>query len=158
MAAPTETLEFWPDRPQALVERMGEMAVTGDGWINLTPHVGDEDPELPGDGLFGAFSARGPAVPLCTWVPARRRRERRGRQSLGVQHATGTRAAARLAGAGHPVPEGWRVTQDHPRRGLVVEVHADEPPERVLSWLIGAGEALCLPTPTGQWRAALYRG
>jgi len=64
------------------------------------------------------------------------------------------RAAARLAERGLPLPAGWRVTQDHPKRGLVVSAAADE--AAMLEWLLRAGELLSVVVPTGIWDAAVY--
>jgi hypothetical protein len=85
--------------------------------------------------------------------------ERKGRRrpaSLGIQHATGTKAARRLADHGCPVPQGWRVTQDHPRRGLVVDVIPEEEPAVILGWLLDAGWVLCPPDTTGWWNAVVH--
>lgn len=140
---------------------MAELAARGQGWINFEPEV-PEDVEVPGPGLFSFMSARGPAVPLATWVPARvTRRGRAVPATLGLQHPAGVRAAARLAEHGLERPGGWRVTQDHPKRGLVVEVSA--PPDAggaaeapVLEWLLRAAELLSMVPPTGWWVAAVY--
>lgn len=126
------------------------------GWINFHPRI-DEDTEVPQESsLFGIFSASGPAVPICTWMPGKSRGERREAVSIGVQHATGPRAVARLGSAGIEVPAGWRVRQDHPRRGLVVMVPAEQDHESTLSWLLRAGAALSVVPLTGAWRAAVF--
>jgi hypothetical protein len=75
---------------------------------------------------------------------------------VGLQHAGGPHAVRHLRDLGHPVPEGWRVTQDHPRRGLVAEVPAEADHAAVLGWLIEAGLALCEVPVTGLWRADIY--
>ena len=45
--------------------------------------------------------------------------------TVGLQHAAGPQVAWKLRDLGCPLPEGWRITQDHPRRGLVAVVPAD---------------------------------
>ncbi|TML65632.1 MAG: hypothetical protein E6G17_00150 [Actinobacteria bacterium] len=145
-----EVVEFSRDSPAAVVAHMVEMSGGRNGWINLEPEVHEEDDAPESGGLFGFLSSQGPPVPLCTWSPSDRR------VSIGVQHPAGPRAAGRLAELGHPVPAGWYVSQDHPRRGLVVEVPADEPPERVLDWLLAAGELLSRVPVTGRWHAAVF--
>src|SRR4051794_18882796 len=108
-----EYIDFKPDDRAAVLARMDGLAQTGRGWINLSPAL-EDDEELPArSATFGIFSGRGPDVPLCTWVPGTP-------AQLGVQHGAGTKAAPLLADMGHQVPEGWRKTQDHPRRGLVI--------------------------------------
>ncbi|HEY1633266.1 MAG TPA: hypothetical protein VGF64_00800, partial [Acidimicrobiales bacterium] len=106
--------------------------------------------------LFGIFSASGPAVPICTWMPGKWRGERRDPVSIGVQHAAGPRAVARLGSVGVEIPAGWRVRQDHPRRGLVVMVPAEQDHDTTLSWLLRAGAGLSLVPLTGTWRAVVF--
>ena len=154
-----EHLEFEPDDRAEVLARMD--AVAGDrgtrgGWINFHPAV-DDDTEVPeGSSLFGIFSASGPAVPICTWMPGKWRGERRERVSIGVQHAAGPRAVARLGSVGVEVPAGWRVRQDRPRRGLVVMVPAEQDHDTTLNWLLRAGAALSAVPLTGAWRAAVF--
>jgi hypothetical protein len=56
------------------------------------------------------------------------------------------------------VPEGWKVTQDHPRRGLVAEVPADADNRTVVDWLLRAAAAVCQIPSTGRWQAAVHAG
>jgi hypothetical protein len=150
-----ERMRFPREDPAEAVERMARLTAGGQGWANFQPEVPD-DAEAPAAGLFGFFAARGPAVPLCTWVVEAERKGRRRPASLGIQHATGTKAARRLADHGCPVPQGWRVTQDHPRRGLVVDVIPEEEPAVILGWLLDAGWVLCPPDTTGWWNAVVH--
>lgn len=148
-------LRFALPEVSGVLERMTRMTAERRGWANFQPEVPD-DVDVPQSGLFGVFAARGPAVPLCTWVVESERRGQRRPPSLGIQHSTGTRAAARLSDNGRPVPAGWRVSQDHPRRGLVVDVLAAAEPAAILDWLLVAGAALCPLPLTGWWQAVLY--
>jgi hypothetical protein len=126
------------------LERAGAAA-----WLNVQPGL-DPDDLPPPRGIFGAlFSARGPEVPVSTWVP--------GERSAGVQHGAGTRAAAQLADAGVGVPDGWRVIQDSPKRGLVVRVPEGVDTETVVRWLLAATRALCAVPITGDWLATVYK-
>jgi hypothetical protein len=151
-------VEFLRTEPDAVVRHMERLEAAHRGWINLRPQVRDEDEvEEPRPSLFGPVS--GPAVPLCTWTPGEeRRRGGVGPSSIGVQHAAGPKAARRLAELGAPVPDGWQVVQDHPRRGLVVRPPVGEPPAEVLAWLLWAGQWLCATATTGWWKAAVYEG
>ena len=155
MASSREVVEFARDQPADILSRMATLATERNGWINLQPEVVDEE-TAPADGLFGVFSGRGPEVPLCTWTPGELSRRGPKPPSIGVQHRTGPRAVARLAGLGHDVPSNWLVVQDHPRRGLVVLVAPDEAHERVLAWLMDTGEALCPLRVTGRWTASVF--
>ena len=56
------------------------------------------------------------------------------------------------------VPDGWRVTQDHSRRGLVAILPEGTGNEQALDWLLRAGTALAAHLKlAGWWRAAIYR-
>jgi hypothetical protein len=156
---PSETLEFAREEPQPLLERMAALVAEHHGWVNLRPFVHeDEDAGAPvgSGGLFGVFGGSGPPVPLCTWTPGEVRRRGIGPASIGIQHAAGPKVVRWLAEFGVPVPAGWAVTQDHPRRGLVVNPPPETPLEDVVAWLLAAGEALCRLPITGRWRAAVY--
>lgn len=156
MSPTPESVEFQPDAPAEILARMDLVAGSARGWINFHPGI-DEDADVPGESsLFGIFSASGPAVPICTWMPGKWRRDRRDPVSIGVQHAAGPRAVARLGSFGIEVPDGWRVRQDHPRRGLVVMVPADEDHDRTLAWLLRAGAALSAVPVTGTWTAVVF--
>jgi hypothetical protein len=157
---PGETLEFLRTEPDPVLHRMAVMATEHRGWVNLRPlvHEPDEDADVPvrPGGLFGVFGGTGPPVPLCTWTPGEVRRRGVGPVAVGVQHGTGPKVVRRLAEVGAPVPDGWVVAQDHPRRGLVVHPPVEATPEAVLGWLLGAGEALCLLPVSGWWYAAVF--
>ena len=146
MAAEPEELEFDPAEPAAVLARMDEVAAAGKGWVNFQPAVDADQEPPPRTKLFGLFSNAGPDVPLCTWVPGQ------PTSSIGVQHATGPKAADRLKIVERGIPDGWRVRQDHPKRGLVVEVPGGVPNSRVLDWLLDAGAALSTMRLTGRWR------
>lgn len=139
-----------------VVALMDEMDHTHEGWLNFEPAVdGDAVPDEPG--FFGLFSGRGPSVPLATWTPASA--PDRGRPEpamVGLQHGAGSKAQPVLAESGAAVPERWRVTQDHPRRGFVVAVPSAAANSDVLTWLIEAAEVLSTVPLTGRWRAVVY--
>ena len=150
-----DTIKFDDGDRDAVLAAMAEVA-DGSGWINVQPVVNPDDLPPIGNALFGIFSSRGPLVPLCTWTPAGLSK-RETYTSLGVQHPTGTKAAARLAERGVPVDDGWRVLRDSPKGGLVVGVPADEPHAHVLDWLLRAALALSLADNHGRWVAFVYR-
>ena len=161
---PSETLEFLRAEPDPVRERMDSMAAAHRGWINLRPRIyeegsaedaPDQTPVQP-VGLFAVFGGGGPPVPLCTWTPGEARRRGVEPASVGIQHAVGPKAVRWLAEFGAPVPDGWAVAQDHPRRGLVVRPPPDAASAEVLDWLLEAGDALCRLPLTGWWRAAVF--
>lgn len=148
-------IEFQPDRAEEVVAAME----TADGWVNFEPSVDVDDVAAAGSGAFSIFSGRGPAVPLGTWTPAKAQsRGRRQPAMLGLQHPSGSKAKPLLAELGHPVPEGWVVTQDHVRKGLVVAVPDTVGAAEALAWLLRAARLLSTIPLHGGWRAAVYRG
>jgi len=152
-------VEFQPDRAGEVVAAMEEVGRTGAGWVNFEPAVEAEDIAATGSSTFALFSARGPAVPLATWTPAKtQRRGRREPAMIGLQHPAGSKAKPLLAELGHPVPDGWMVVQDHVRKGLVVTLPDGVAAADVLGWALRAGRLLSTVPLTGQWRAAVYAG
>ena len=152
----TDQIEFGVDQVDAVVDRMREITAAGTGWINVMPGVADDVDVPPTPGPLAVFTARGPAIPLGTWTPAVGGR-RPEASSLGIQHASGTKALDRLAAAGLPLPAGWLRLADHPRRGLVVRVTDGAPPDEVLAWLLAAMTELVRVPITGRWFAGIYR-
>ena len=150
MAAPPEYIDFRPDDRAGVLAGMDVLAKAGKGWINLSPALDDDAPP-PRVSTFGLFSGRGPDVPLCTWVPG-------PPVEVGIQHGAGPKVTKILAELGEPVPDGWRVTQDHSRRGLVALVPEGTGNEATLDWLLRAGAVLAADLQlAGWWRAAVYR-
>ena len=149
-------VEFRPDDRAGIVERMVEIARDRNGWINFQPGIDpDDEPPAP-SALSGLFTGQGPAVPLATWTPGERRRRGVEPVTIGLQHASGSRAADRLRSQGTPVPDEWVVRSDHSRRGLVIAVPDGTDPDRVLKWLLAAARALTQIPLTGTWRASIY--
>lgn len=159
MRAEPEYLSFGPDAVGEVTAVMDSITEAHSGWINFEPVVEPELLPAEGSPMFSVFSARGPAVPLGTWTPPSV--PRRGRPEpamIGLQHPAGTRAKSRLADCGHAVPQGWVVTQDHARKGLVVALPPDVVHADVVTWLIGAATTLCAIPLRGGWRAAVFAG
>lgn len=153
-----EELEFRPDDTVAVVGRMAALSRAEDGWINLVPGVPDEDEtqDLARPSAFGALlgSAQSPLT-MGTWMPARHGRRSR-EVTLGIMHPRGRRAVQQLAGMGIPLPDGWRVRQDHNRRGLILFPPETAPNADVLSWALLACAALATTELTGSWQARIY--
>jgi hypothetical protein len=156
VATAVELLEFSRFEPAAVVERMTDLAGSLGGWINLQPNVDPDDVPGSGLGLLSIFSARGPAVPLVTWMPGQPTRRGVTPAEIGIQHPAGSRAVPILRERGIEVPAGWTVVQDNPKRGLVVRPSDDAAVGEVLEWLLQATPALCpyeLPT---SWLAMVH--
>lgn len=137
---PVEVVVFTPPDLAEVLAR------TDARWINLQPEVDDtgaDELRSGGSGYFGVFGARGPAVPFSTW--------HRGERMAGIQHADGPKLKQRI-----DVPAGWRVTQDHPKRGLVVVPVAEATDEEVLTWLMATAGGLCPLPLLGRWVAEVH--
>ena len=94
-----------------------------------------EDDDIPDESaLFGFLAARGPANPLAT-IMAARPGKRPKPAEIGIQHRAGTKAAAQLRDANLLLPEGATVSQDHPRRGLVVRWPENAETATLIAWL-----------------------
>ena len=151
---PDEELEVTADDLEVLASRIAALADIGSGWVNLLPEVvpGHEPP--PRRIVAAVFSARGEPIPHATWSAP----DRPGRRAtLGIEHGAGPKALARLDEVGLGLLPGWLKVADHPRRGLVVSVPADEQPAEALRWLVDAATALSVPPLTGTWLARIYR-
>lgn len=155
MVAEPFVVEFRENGHGSVVDRMQAMARERRGWLNLMPGL-DVDEPPPERSTFGSwFSARGPTVPLGTWRPA----QRRDPATAGIQHGWGPKATEYLAEVGMPVPDTWRIIQDHAKRGLVVAMPTTtdhDELDAVLAWLVRATGALCPLPRTGEWRALCY--
>lgn len=148
----TEILTVEASDFRSLVEIVRELSADG-GWVNIAPSVDDENRvEVPG--IFSWFSARGPQVPVGTFVAGTDRLP----ASVGVEHGFGRGASARLVEARVPVPESWVRRQDHPKRGLVWEVNPHEVEAKsVVDLLLKATETLCPLSFDGRWTAEISR-
>jgi hypothetical protein len=153
---PTRLIEFRVEDTSAVVVAMDELAAVHDGWINLFPLVRPEDEPAPRSGLTTLLAGPVHDVPVCTWVAGKVARQGVQPDSIGVQHGAGARVLGRLASAGWGLPEGWRLVQDHPRRGLVVAPAPGADKGQVLSWLLEAGMVLSAVRLTGEWNAEVH--
>ena len=159
MARSSPTLiEFSVGDDEAVVSAMDELAARHAGWINLLAESDPED-EPPARSGLSTLLLAGPVhdVPICTWVAGKIGRTGLQRDQVGIQHAVGTRVLGRLREEIGPLPEGWTLKQDHPRRGLVVEPSPNEAHSAVLAWMLEAGMLLSTVRLTGAWQAAIHR-
>ena len=141
-----------------LLAQMSLVQAGGTGWINVEPVIDEEHrPDAPGPFAFLGGSTH--KIPVITWIPGRLQPGRPAKATtVGLQHASGPRVTWRLRDLGLPVPEGWKVTQDHPRRGLVAEVPPDAVNDAVIDWLLRAAGAVCQVPMSGHWTAAVHAG
>ncbi|MGH8988172.1 MAG: hypothetical protein ACRDXC_06185 [Acidimicrobiales bacterium] len=160
---PVEQFEFRPPTTTAVLERMRGLSEARDGWMNLLPGVPEEEVEPPSRNIFSSlFGTAQPPVSMCTWIPpggARGASGGRGRdegETIGILHPRGRRAAAQLADLGVAVPVGWRVSQDHSRRGLIAHPLSGAPLDDQLEWMLRAGAALAVVPLSGAWQAQVF--
>jgi hypothetical protein len=149
------------DDLEPVVAAMEELTDAGRGWINLVPdHVETRElaavRSVPGM-IFGRLSGRGAPDPKVTWTAPELRRKRVEPPQLGIEHPGGPKARRQLDEAGHPVPPGWTVTQDHPLRGLVVVPAPATSNAALLEWALHAA-ALLTGTELTAWQAQVFRG
>ncbi|MCL4421841.1 MAG: hypothetical protein M1115_01505 [Actinobacteria bacterium] len=156
MSRQVEELIFRAREPDVLLGRMAELAESRSGWVNLQPGIHPEDEPPASSGLLDLFEPHAAEIPICTWVPGRSKRRKTLPDTIGVQHASGTKVVARLDFLGVGMPSGWRWVQDHPRRGLVILLPQGASLQRVVDWLFSAAEALSPVELTGEWRALIH--
>lgn len=120
---------------------IGDVLKAEGTWCNLAFEP-IEDDDVPQDSaLFGFLAARGPSNPLATVMPAGVGK-RPNPPQVGIQHRAGTKAASQLRDESLVLPEGSRVAQDHPRRGLVVEWPQPVDVSSLVAWLFPAMRVL----------------
>ncbi len=156
MIGKPEEITFRADERAELVARMSKLAVARKGWVNISP-VLPEGVEPPRQGILAYLGARGPEALMATWVPGVAKGDGFEPTKVGLQHSAGKRVVNRLAEGGLAIPEGWKVTQDHPARGVVAIVDDGADLDEVAAWLIGAAERVATTPLTGRWQATFYR-
>ncbi len=137
---------------------MAAIAATRTGWINVEPVI-DEEYEPPEPGPFAFLGGSTHKVPVATWMPGKVAANGSAKPTtIGMQHATGPHLAWKLRDVGLALPEGWKITQDHPRRGLVASVPADADNRSVMDWLLRVATFVCQVQSTGRWIASVHAG
>ncbi len=115
----------------------------------------EQHQRLPTPSMLGAwFSARGPVVPMATWIPGSSTPRVRP-ATIGIEHGVGPKALDQLREAGLPLPAGWRKVQDHAKRGIVVEIPESVGHAVVLRWLVDACWSLCGIEIDDHWSAVV---
>lgn len=161
MAAAVEVVECTADDLGAVAVVLEELTAAGAGWVNVDPEAALDPQDLPPPRGFLTYrlGARGPDIPRATWTAP----SGRSAANVGIHHAAGVRANDQLRDAGRPVPDTWRLLQDHPKRGLVLAVPTPTGPdalathEGTLRWLLAATTALSRVPLTGFWAAEIHR-
>ena len=153
-----QEFEFVAHDDPELAAHMTEVAAGGTGWINVVPLI-EENHQPPAPGPFAFLGGSTHQVPTVTWMPGKHLPDGTTRPTtVGVQHAAGAHLAWKLGDFGLTLPEGWRITQDHPRRGLVATVPPGAAPGAVMDWLLRLAAAVCTVPSTGRWEASVHLG
>ena len=159
MSRRTEVVHFFRSDPTELLGVLRALARARDGWVNLQAVEDDEgspDASPARAGLFAFAMARGPRVPISTWVPGEISPKRTEPDSLGIQHGAGPKALRRLLAAGVTPPEGATLLSDHPRRGLVLGLPSGTDPAELLAWLFAASDVLATDPLPDTWVAIVH--
>jgi hypothetical protein len=150
-------IEFTVGAGDAVIEVLRTLAAERSGWVNVRPVVDADDLPDPPIGLLAIFTKPITPLPMGTWMAPVERRGVVRPARLGVLHPANAKVVPRLREAGVVAPPTWRLVQDNARRGVVVDVPADEDPALVLTWLVGAIAELS-PVPFGgNLRATVHR-
>jgi hypothetical protein len=133
----------------AAVARVVDGVLSGGGWVNLTPGRGEDLAEfVPGKGIFSVL-AGAPAKPFAevSIVPGKV-------LQIGVHHGLGRLGLSGLAERGCALPDGWRLSQDHARRGLIV---APTPDGTVIArWVVDTLRGLSAIPAQPTWSAMVF--
>lgn len=143
---------FRRERREALDRAVARLAERGAGWLNVEPDPDDVDPR--GAVKPSVFSGRGRAVPLGTFVAGGSGTE----HQLGLEHGAGRHAAKQLQEAGVAFPDGARLVQDHPRRGLIIAVPHGTAAAAVSTLLLQMAAELTMVPLGDRWIADVYDG
>ncbi len=146
-------IEFRAGDVSTVAEAMDELKSKGKGWVNIGPGLTEEQiAGLPRPSSLGQwFSGRGPAIPMGTWTPSKKRPA-----MLGLEHGTGPKALDRLKGAGILLPAESRKVQDHAKTGIVLEVGDGVSSAELVTWVLTAGKALCPIEIDDHWVAQVH--
>ena len=157
MAVDRQMIEFTPDDIDAVVGQLAVVIERGAGWLNIEPIVGevamDEIRRSAPPAIVRVFSGRGGKIPFGTFVPGEPGKA--GLGQVGLEHSAGPRALQQLREAGIVLPAGWRMRQDHGKRGIVCDVPRDEAPDTIVRWILDASVNLCEIDLTGWWTAVI---
>ena len=139
----SDDIGFTPDDGDRVLERMEAVAAarTPRQWMNIEPDVDPKDVPT-GSVLFRVFSARGPVIPVGTWIPRHAHKGVEQAASFGLRHGTGKDGVQRLARAKAPMPGRWVIGQDHPKQGIIAYIHPDDTNADVLSYMCAAVDGL----------------
>ena len=124
-------------------------AMENGGWANFAPGLLEDLEEfLPREGPFSSLFGR-PVRPFAevSVVPGKT-------LAIGITHGAGRLLSSGLTERGLKLAEGWKLTQDHSRRGLVIEAGVD--PRSVAHFVATALVTLTATPAQLEWSALRY--
>ena len=114
------------ERTSAVEEWLNAIIDAGNGWAHLRPVGADEAAMLVHQSFKVKLAEQAPQLPQATLVVSKTtKRGKRKPIEIAVSHMRGQPSASELK-----LPETWRVREDDPGRGLLIEVPADRPQAR----------------------------
>ncbi len=145
------SVSFSADNLDKILPTVTMMTARRKGWVNLRPQADEYDRQINPGIVASIFRVRGPDLPLMSWVIPRPSKTLPEVDLLGILHPQGQQLSKRFGEFGLELPSSWRVKQDHPNRGLVLEIPANQEPRAILTWLVGCGQALSTVELNGYW-------
>ena len=145
----TPTTHHFAAGDEAAIARFITEAMTEGGWVNFAPGLLEDLEEfLPREGPFSALFGR-PVRPFAevSVVPGKS-------LAIGITHGAGRLGASGLAERGLKLAEGWKLTQDHTRRGVVLEAGVE--PKSVAHFVATALVTLTATPAQLEWSALRY--
>ena len=143
------TLVFSIDRAEAVAHL--ESVANGRGWCNVSPVVLEDVPEHKVNAL-GLWVTHG--VTVATLVTAAVRHDQVQPSTMGLLHSRGRLGRSRIDELVGEPP--FLVKQDHAQRGLLLEVPAATPTQRILDVMCTLGTALCDFETTGSFNMVRF--
>jgi len=149
-----------PRELAGVIRTMFELAAP-ERWANIQFEVDEDHPAAtPDSPLFSLLAARGPSSPLATVMAATTSGKHPQPAQIGLQHRAGQKAVSQLVEAGVVIPDDWQWVQDHPRRGLIVQLPEIDGTgaESMTDWLLSAMQLLNRSPTTGHVLYELHTG
>lgn len=142
------------ERTSAVEEWLNAIIDAGNGWAHLRPVGADEAAMLVHQSFKVKLAEQAPQLPQATLVVSKTtKRGRRKPIEIAVSHMRGMPSASEVE-----LPDTWRIREDDPGRGLLIEVPADRPAKELIAGIAQATAALSTLEIIPEWKATVaYR-
>lgn len=149
MARRRPTTTTIPAGDVGAIEAVVAEVIANERWVNFLPGTASDLEEyLPTSGPFSAMFGK-PVRPFAEVTVVTD-----GTTQIGVNHPLGRLSATVLSERGLTFPQGWKVSQNHTRRGLVVTATSD--PHAIAVWCARALVQLTLIPEQQEWTIERY--